>query len=1149
MSQQTINVPEPLRPTPRFQRRLVDTDPPGTFKLAKDAINSEWAGAWAFRRLQRVGMEVDPSFNPFTNDDIFKQLTEGLDPSLWEGYRWATSMTQALVIREQLQSVQESRQRLGEAGLKGLGISLVAMVIDPAFIAAEVFTFGVAGPVILGARSGRLARFVQGGIVTGVSEASVQAYLSTEDPQGETMDILYAGAGAFMLGGGANVLFGRAARRLQKKIEFVSMAKASMGAAAPGEFQPGAIRRIMDRILTREGKEEFRELLDPETQRKLADEFIDGLGVDDATKAELRQIAPADLIDSVPTTRGDPDIDAMYESLARPGEPPKPPKTPGEGVPDEPKFPKRAGDLFINATSAIAKWSPIRWSMAGRLGRADSSPLMRMTISALAEDALPKLDGTSNAANASSFGRRTFASVMGRYYRFANNEWKAWARETQVSPLERAAKQEEFYQRVGMAIRRQANSADDAHVQAVANLQRQLNEELLGLGQRHGVKGLAEVEANATYLSRLYSPSRIHKLVAQVGESNVVDLLASAFVRGSDELDPKIAQKIGRGFLRVIVKIDDPSVIHRGRVFEQGTREALEDVLREPALELSERQIDDILSFTLKPESPEKGAIPRARRRMRMDETASINVNDDAGNLVSIIKIEDLLENNAATILELYARQITGAAGMAEALRAINQATGRIARKAGADLAEDAGPKPFDTFDDLLAELKREGTASKADIQRIETVAKSVLGRRLGNNTPVAGAMRKMRLFNHLRMSGQFGIAQLPEYANIAATGGFVAMVQQMPALARIFRRAATGRLENDLLDEIETLTGLGLGRMMDNVATRFDQSQGILEYGGGTLDRVLRRGAKFSNDISFMAPVTMHQQRMMGVLAAQKFANIAKGGRKIGKRRMADLGLDEAMADRVSAQMRKHSDITDEGFVGGRLRRINLDDWDDIEAASRFVDGIARWSNRAVQMNDIGNLSRWMTGDVGRVVLQYRSFMMVAWEKQFLHKFAMADWTAFAEAATATMIAGLAYAAQQNVNALGRTDKDEFLADKLGEGPLGFNPWKLGAAAAQRAGYSSIIPSVVDTLGYGSGFEPIFNARNTELENVVWGNPSLQFVKSLLPATAGVGKAIRGVKDFNQADARRINRLLPFKQVLGIKNVVNAFISQFPER
>ena len=53
---------------------------------------------------------------------------------------------------------------------------------------------------------------------------------------------------------------------------------------------------------------------------------------------------------------------------------------------------------------------------------------------------------------------------------------------------------------------------------------------------------------------------------------------------------------------------------------------------------------------------------------------------------------------------------------------------------------------------------------------------------------------------------------------------------------------------------------------------------------------------------------------------------------------------------------------------------------------------------------------------------------------------------------------------------------------------------------------------------------------------------------RSRLTQYWGIGKAARGSDPFTQADALRLSNLLPFRQVLGIKNVVKAFVSQFPE-
>ena len=54
---------------------------------------------------------------------------------------------------------------------------------------------------------------------------------------------------------------------------------------------------------------------------------------------------------------------------------------------------------------------------------------------------------------------------------------------------------------------------------------------------------------------------------------------------------------------------------------------------------------------------------------------------------------------------------------------------------------------------------------------------------------------------------------------------------------------------------------------------------------------------------------------------------------------------------------------------------------------------------------------------------------------------------------------------------------------------------------------------------------------------------------RSRLTQYWGLGVGARGADPFTQADDRQVSKLLPFRQALGIKNVVNAFVSRFPEK
>ncbi len=113
--------------------------------------------------------------------------------------------------------------------------------------------------------------------------------------------------------------------------------------------------------------------------------------------------------------------------------------------------------------------------------------------------------------------------------------------------------------------------------------------------------------------------------------------------------------------------------------------------------------------------------------------------------------------------------------------------------------------------------------------------------------------------------------------------------------------------------------------------------------------------------------------------------------------RRLKSFGLDEEMWPRVVNQIKKHTITVPSMFSRRRkLKAINMDAWDDIDARDALTYGIARWTRQSIQQNDVGNLNIHMTSTMGKVLTQFRAFMLVSHAKQFLHNIERRDFAAF---------------------------------------------------------------------------------------------------------------------------------------------------------
>lgn len=252
-------------------------------------------------------------------------------------------------------------------------------------------------------------------------------------------------------------------------------------------------------------------------------------------------------------------------------------------------------------------------------------------------------------------------------------------------------------------------------------------------------------------------------------------------------------------------------------------------------------------------------------------------------------------------------------------------------------------------------------------------------------------------------------------------------------------------------------------------------------------------------------------------------------------------VGISDELHPRIQEQMRRHVDQTT-GLLGRKVARINIDSWDDIDAKNAFINGVDRWSKRAIQENDPGNMPAFMTKEMGKTVMQFRSFMLASYSKQLLSGIHHRDWETFSAFATSMFLGALFYAGQTVVNAQGRGDKEEYLEKRL-------SPESLAKAAFQRAGFSSLLPLGVDTIAGVSGFGPVFDFRSTDLASGAWGNPTWDLIQGVQRGVQGVVAPItKDDYEFSQQDYRAITSTLLFQNAFVIRNALAGLGAELPK-
>ena len=274
---------------------------------------------------------------------------------------------------------------------------------------------------------------------------------------------------------------------------------------------------------------------------------------------------------------------------------------------------------------------------------------------------------------------------------------------------------------------------------------------------------------------------------------------------------------------------------------------------------------------------------------------------------------------------------------------------------------------------------------------------------------------------------------------------------------------------------------------------------------------------------------------------------NIAASGKLPHPARLATMGLNDKQARAIVDQMNAHV-RTEPGLWGRTVKQINLDEWTDDAAHADFIVAVDKWSRRVVQQNDIGQYANWMTSDFGRVLIQFRSFTVAAYEKQLLFNIARAkanpkDWESYSAFMYPLIAGGLSYMAMTHVQSLGRKDRKEFLERQLALP-------RVAAASFQRGAWSSIIPMGIDTITSSFGFDPAFSARTTGLEtDALVGNATFDLAVNGRKVFAGLTAPFRNDYDFSQENFKIARKLWPYQAIVGIRNGLDAIQTRLPKQ
>jgi len=762
---------------------------------------------------------------------------------------------------------------------------------------------------------------------------------------------------------------------------------------------------------------------------------------------------------------------------------------------------------------------PIRFDMGNKM-KTSPSQVISTRLSRLAQDVVADTSGGKvNKISATELGDRLYQTWHGSFGAELFVLEKQFRNEAGTRFL--GNERELFGQLTEQAVRREGDtfvdSLDDLNdvqkklIKQSRDSYRKMMRMILQDLKDAGVKNADEIDFNDLYVPRRISVSKLGQMIEKSGgEENFIDFVSQAYLskpRGL-KLDEATARAMARMYVKGIKRAHAGTAANFGQVSKQNIDDVRKFFDEERAMyggtEYTEEMFETINALLSKKST--KGS--NLSRRIDIDETFEAVVN---GNK---IRMEDLFDSNAYSGMDKYTREMSGKIAAARVL----------------NITDDT------EFDALIREAKEEVLPGHADYNRIqrdvkraEVMYRSLTGKPLHDRSGPMNTFTQLLLdYNYMRVMNQVGLAQLSEFGNVASLGGWRAMLQNMPALRAVQRDMASGQITDDaVLRDFESLTGIATDWVRyASVSERYTGTSGgevigsNLTAGQKKALEIGVKGKRITSVISGMTPITMYSQRLAGKTFIGKLGTLSnKTLKESDRRNFREVGWSDQTTDKIMGQLRKAT------FHKGKLTDLNMEDW-PVDLREEFANGLYRWTNRVIQTNDIGATGYWMTTPIGKVLSQFRTFMLVSYAKQTLQALHRRDFAHFSAFMTTSLIGGLTYMGQTYL----RT---------AGEDPELFDLDKVALAGFQRGAYASLIPGLMDGSLEFIGLDPVFSkyGRSTGMASSLWsGNPTISSIDKI----ADLGKLPFKIATHSDTEGSDFIDWMPYQNALFINTLAD---------
>lgn len=794
----------------------------------------------------------------------------------------------------------------------------------------------------------------------------------------------------------------------------------------------------------------------------------------------------------------------------------------------------------IRGSNALSLWMRNKISTSAQLM---SHPVgkVRELASALMPNFAGWSDGRAVKLSANEIQRKYAFQTEVRFYRYFHNQFKEFKERTGLD-------REAFNLDISRYISGDTSKTYDKSVVEMGERARRIVKQLGDDAVAMKAYGFTpDAVANPNYLPRIFDNIRVARLAQDLQDGEIARLVHHSIVSRMKAAGKEIDDELD-GSLKKFADAYTKAVVGRSTNNRPSVRKfaASEEVIDELQQELTKMFGDDaavnrivslVDAYRIK-DAPDAKFNKRAKFRVDLDENASLDLKMKDGS-TKTVRFDELLHRDIEDLLQMYSYQMGGVIGLAK---------------------HGIGVTGGQTWDEIMSQLRNElqsaGFAGKLnkggdkDIDEVidllnfgyDTLTGKLAYQDHASLRKIRHGMNQIRTLSYIWNMGFSGFAAMMEFANVVLDSNFkTAVWKSMPYMKNIIGTLKSGRLKNDLMNELEELSGLGADVATGMRRNQFDPDSDLYfaksVYNGW--DKALNVGREKIGMWSGLVPVTATLRRLSNLYfaldfheAALKFAK-GKNVEPYARIKMEQLGISPDMSKRILAQINEHATVD-----GKRLKTLNSSKWTDKEAAQAFEDALFKNGVSNVQESFNGSTGPFVRSEMGKTIFQFMGYVLSSQEQQ-LQRYGARIANGDALKVT-SILAGsylfstLGYIARTHFNASGMGDREreQFMEKRLST--------------------QAILKGGLDMTGWLSFYSLMLNG----LTGVVGKGDSQRIVNTpVLGLTSGIGngtfKAFKDLvsdeEDMSDEQWRKVARatLGPLMRLPAVAPITNRLITE----